>query len=55
MPKLEQPYTAVNQSLNDMKERFRRAKVKVINEQEKQKEEIKKEKLNKREKNKKGK
>lgn len=48
MPRLEQPYSAKNQSLNDMKERFRRAIVKVKNEKEKEKEKIKKEKLNKR-------
>ena len=50
MPRLEQPYSAKNQSLNDMKERFRRAIVKVKNEQEKEKENIKKEKLKKRKK-----
>ena len=55
MPRLEQPYTAKNQSLKDMKERFRRVNEKVKNEQEKQKEEFKKEKLSKRKNNKKDK
>lgn len=55
MPRLEQPYSAKNQSLNDMKERFRRAMVKVENEKEKEKERIKEEKLSKRKKNKKDK
>ena len=53
MPRLEQPYSAKGQSINDMKERFRRAIVKVKNEQEAQKEKIKKEKLSKRKNNKK--
>lgn len=55
MPRLEQPYSAKNQSLKDMKERFRRAGAKAKNEQEKKKEEIKKEKLSKRKNNKKDK
>lgn len=55
MSRLEKPYSAKNQSLKDMKERFRRATAKVKNEQGAQKEEFKKEKLSKRKNNKKDK
>lgn len=53
MPRLERPYSAKDQSINDMKERFRRAIVRTRNEQEAQKEKIKKEKLSKRKNNRK--
>lgn len=55
MPRLEQPYSAKNQSIKDMQERFRRGIVKVENEQKAQKEKVKEEKLSKRKKNKKNK
>lgn len=52
MGRLKQPYTAVNQDLNDMQERFRRAQLKAVRESEAKKELIRKEKEARRKKNK---
>ena len=52
MGRLKQPYTAVNQDLNDMQERFRRAQLKAVRESEAKTELIRKEKEARRKKNK---
>lgn len=52
MGRLKQPYTAVDQDLNDMQERFRRAQLKAIRESEAKTESIRKEKEARRKKNK---
>lgn len=52
MGRLKQPYTAVNQDLNDMQERFRRAQLKVVRENEEKTELIRKTKEERRKKNK---
>ena len=52
MGRLKQPYTAVEQDLNDMQERFRRAQLKAVRENEAKTELIRKTKEERRKKNK---
>jgi len=52
MGRLKQPYTAVNQDMNDMKERFRRAELKAVRENEAKTELVRKTKEDRRKKNK---
>ena len=52
MGRLKQPYTAVNQGLNDMQERFRRAELKAVRENEAKTELIRKTKEDRRKNNK---
>lgn len=52
MGRLKQPYTAVNQGLNDMQERFRRAELKAVRENEAKTELVRKEKEERRKSNK---
>ena len=52
MGRLKQPYTSVNQEMNDMQERFRRAELKAVRENEAKSESIRKTKEDRRKKNK---
>ena len=52
MGRLKQPYTAVDQDLNDMQERFRRAQLKAVRESEAKTEAVRKIKEDRRKENK---
>lgn len=52
MGRLKQPYTAVDQDLNDMQERFRRAQLKAVRENESKTESARKTKEDRRKNNK---
>lgn len=52
MGRLKQPYTAVDQDLHDMQERFRRAQLKAVRENEAKTESVRKTKDDRRKSNK---